>query len=89
VLKQFADEQHAKHDFTLNAANEIEGFLFKGVEAERYYHETGRFEYVTPAAIIIRCLAIRFACLSTKPPKCSAPWFPERKGSPRSGAFAV
>ena len=46
VLKKFADEQHAKHDYTLNAANEIEGFLFKGVEVERYYHETGKFEYV-------------------------------------------
>src|SRR6201997_2446311 len=30
VLKSFAAEQHKKHDFTLNAANEIEGFLFKG-----------------------------------------------------------
>ena len=46
VLKKFADEQHAKHDYTLNAANEIEGFLFKGEEAERHYHETGKFEYV-------------------------------------------
>jgi glutamine synthetase len=46
VLKKFADEQHAKNDYTLNAANEIEGFLFKGMEAERYYHETGKFEYV-------------------------------------------
>src|SRR5580692_5111336 len=46
VLKKFADEQHAKHDYTLNAANEIEGFLFQGMEAERHYHETGKFEYV-------------------------------------------
>ncbi len=46
VLKKFADEQHAKHDYTLNAANEIEGFLFNGQEAERHYHETGKFEYV-------------------------------------------
>src|SRR5579863_9561428 len=46
VLKKFADEQHAKHNYTLNAANEIEGFLFNGQEAERHYHETGKFEYV-------------------------------------------
>jgi len=46
VLKKYAKEQHATHDYTLNAANEIEGFLFKGMEAERYYHETGKFEYV-------------------------------------------
>ena len=35
-----------KNGYTLNAANEIEGFLFKGVDAERRYHETGKFEYV-------------------------------------------
>jgi glutamine synthetase len=46
VLKLFATEQHKKHDYTLNAANEIEGFLFQGPEAERVYHETGKFEYV-------------------------------------------
>lgn len=38
---------HFEHDgYTLNAANEIEGFLFKGLDAERRYHETGKFEYV-------------------------------------------
>ena len=46
VLKQYANGLHAKHGYTLNAANEIEGFLFKGVDAERSYHETGKFEYV-------------------------------------------
>ena len=35
-----------KNGYTLNAANEIEGFLFKGIDAERHYHETGKFEYV-------------------------------------------
>ncbi len=46
VLKLFATEMHKKHGYTLNAANEIEGFLFQGPEAERIYHETGKFEYV-------------------------------------------
>ena len=46
VLKLFATEQHKKNGYTLNAANEIEGFLFQGPEAERVYHETGKFEYV-------------------------------------------
>jgi glutamine synthetase len=46
VLKLFAAEQHKKHGYTLNAANEIEGFLFQGPDAERRYHETGKFEYV-------------------------------------------
>ncbi len=47
VLKLFADGLHKKHGYTCNAANEIEGFLFAGPEAERRYHETGKFEYVS------------------------------------------
>jgi len=35
-----------KNGYTLNAANEIEGFLFEGIDAERRFHETGSFEYV-------------------------------------------
>jgi glutamine synthetase len=46
ILKIYADKLHEKHSYTLNAANEIEGFLFQGADAERRYHETGRFEYV-------------------------------------------
>src|SRR6202522_4310879 len=46
VLKSFAAEQHQKNGYTLNAANEIEGFLFEGVDAERRFHDTGKFEYV-------------------------------------------
>jgi glutamine synthetase len=46
VLKLFATELHKKHGYTCNAANEIEGFLFQGPDAERRYHETGKFEYV-------------------------------------------
>ena len=46
VLKQFAAEQFQKNGYTLNAANEIEGFLFAGVDAEQRYADTGAFEYV-------------------------------------------
>ena len=46
VLKNFAHEQFSKNGYTLNAANEIEGFLFDGIDAERSFHETGAFEYV-------------------------------------------
>jgi glutamine synthetase len=46
VLKSYADAQMANNGYTLNAANEIEGFLFNGMDAERHYHETGKFEYV-------------------------------------------
>jgi glutamine synthetase len=45
-LKGYADELYEKKGYTLNAANEIEGFLFKGPDAERHYHETHKFEYV-------------------------------------------
>ena len=45
VLKSFANSLFEKNGFTLNAANEIEGFLFDGPDAERRYHETKRFEY--------------------------------------------
>ena len=46
VLKGYAEGLHKKDGYTLNAANEIEGFLFQGPDAERRYHETGKFEYV-------------------------------------------
>ncbi|HLJ86232.1 MAG TPA: glutamine synthetase family protein [Candidatus Angelobacter sp.] len=46
ILKAFAKSQFAKDGYTLNAANEIEGFLFQGSDAERRYHETGKFDYV-------------------------------------------
>jgi glutamine synthetase len=47
VLKAYAHDLYEKDGYTLNAANEIEGFLFKGVDAERNYHETSKFEYVS------------------------------------------
>ncbi len=46
VLKGYADGLFKKESYTLNAANEIEGFLFEGPDAERRYHETGKFDYV-------------------------------------------
>jgi glutamine synthetase len=46
MLKEFAGEQNKSNGFTLNAANEIEGFLFQGADAERRFHETNRFDYV-------------------------------------------
>jgi len=46
LLKTLCDEEFAKNGYTLNAANEIEGFLFDGIDAEREFHHTGKFEYV-------------------------------------------
>src|SRR6202140_4016401 len=46
MLKGYAESLNKKEGYTLNAANEIEGFLFRGVAAEQHYHQTGAFEYV-------------------------------------------
>jgi len=46
LLKGFANKLYEEHDYTLNAANEIEGFLFQGIDAERRYYQTQKFEYV-------------------------------------------
>jgi len=46
VLKGFADGLNKEEGYTLNAANEIEGFLFNGADAERAYYETRKFDYV-------------------------------------------
>ncbi|MFN8548535.1 MAG: glutamine synthetase family protein [Candidatus Eisenbacteria bacterium] len=46
-LKRFCDELHKKNGYTCQVANEIEGFLFKGRDAERRYFETGKFEFIS------------------------------------------
>jgi glutamine synthetase len=43
-LKAFGAELRKK-DMVAHVANEIEGFIFKGRDAERAYFETGQFEY--------------------------------------------
>jgi glutamine synthetase len=46
-LAEFTAALHAKDGLTCNVANEIEGFLFRGRDAERRYHETGKFEFIS------------------------------------------
>jgi glutamine synthetase len=46
VLRTYADKLYKEKGYTLNAANEIEGFLFAGKDAERKYHETTKFEFI-------------------------------------------
>ena len=45
-LKLFTRQPVRERRHVCNAANEIEGFLFQGRNAERRYHETGKFEFV-------------------------------------------
>jgi glutamine synthetase len=46
VLKAYSAKLFAEKGYTLNAANEIEGFLFAGKDAEKSFHLTGKFDYV-------------------------------------------
>ena len=46
VLKSYSDKLYSEKGFTLNAANEIEGFLFEGLDAERHFTQRGRFDFV-------------------------------------------
>jgi glutamine synthetase len=46
-LRAYTDELYAREGVVMDAANEIEGFLFKGRDAERHYHETGAFEFIS------------------------------------------
>jgi glutamine synthetase len=46
-LKAFTTELYQRDGTVCNAANEIEGFLFKGRSAEQRFRETDRFEFVS------------------------------------------
>src|SRR5206468_7418663 len=47
LLKGYTDKLYTRDGMVAHAANEIEGFLFRGGDAERAYHETGRFEFIS------------------------------------------
>ncbi len=47
VLKGYSEKLFNEKQYTLNAATEIEGFLFAGRDAEQTYHETGKFEFIS------------------------------------------
>lgn len=46
-LKTYTDALFQKDGTICQAANEIEGFLFRGRDAERHYYETGKFEFLS------------------------------------------
>ena len=48
VLKTLANTMYESEGYTLNAANEIEGFLFAGRNAEQNLSDHMPFEYVSP-----------------------------------------
>jgi len=46
VLQGYSNKLFREKGYTLNAANEIEGFLFAGTDAERSFHEKNKFDFV-------------------------------------------
>ncbi|WP_426756987.1 glutamine synthetase family protein [Myxococcus sp. Y35] len=46
-LKQITEAMYQKDGTVFHVAPEIEGFLFKGRDAERHYHEVGRFDFIS------------------------------------------
>jgi glutamine synthetase len=46
-LRKFSADLFKNENMILNVAPEVEGFLFKGNDAERKYHETGCFEFIS------------------------------------------
>ena len=69
---------------------EIEGFLFKGRDAERHYHETGKFEFVCERRLLP--LAARRPAAPVHRPRrrgAARDGLREREGPPRGGAEPV
>jgi glutamine synthetase len=46
VLKTYSEKLYKEKQYTINAATEIEGFLFAGTDAEQTYHLTGKFDSI-------------------------------------------
>jgi glutamine synthetase len=46
-LREMTEQLQQKDGTVVHFAPEIEGFLFKGRDAERHYHETGKFEFIS------------------------------------------
>lgn len=47
TLKAYTQSLFESQGLTLNIANEIEGFIFKGAKAEQRYAETGQLEFIS------------------------------------------
>ena len=75
VLKGYAAKLYKENGYTLNAANEIEGFLFKGADAERHYPRDRQVR-VRQHGRILPLAARRPAAHVHRHArrKCSAPW---------------
>ena len=88
-LKQFTEQLYAKDGTVVHAAPEIEGFLFKGRDAERHYHETGTLRVHLHRRLLPLAARRRAAHLHRQGRRGAARHgLPEREGPPRGGAPA-
>lgn len=46
-LKAYTQKLYTKDAMVCNVAHEVEGFLFKGRDAERHYHDAGKFDFIS------------------------------------------
>ncbi|UCE59918.1 MAG: glutamine synthetase [Phycisphaerales bacterium] len=46
-LRRHTEEMYRNDRMVMNVAPEIEGFLFKGTDAESHYYKTGKFEFIS------------------------------------------
>ena len=91
VLKGFADELHKKKGYTLNAANEIEGFLFKGAGRRAPLSRSRRQVRIRQHRRLLPLASRRSAAQLHRHHRRSAArhGLPEREGPSRSCALAV
>jgi glutamine synthetase len=72
ILKHFTADLLAKKGLVCNAANEIEGFLFKGRNAEQHYNETGQLEFVSTTGYYHSLPTIRIPKPASPPTRSSS-----------------
>lgn len=84
-LRAYTDAMFKKDGTILNAANEVEGFLFKGLDAERHFHETGHFEYCSTGGYYHSLPGDPLRQFIDTAAKASAPWASAtRRTTPKS-----
>ena len=74
VLKAYAWSLYEKDGYTLNAANEIEGFMFKGTDASGAITKPASSSMSAWAGTTTPFPATRCVCSSTALRKCSGRW---------------
>ena len=90
VLKAYSDKLYKEKGYTLNAANEIEGFLFAGRDAERHLPRNRQIRLHQHRRLLSRAAARSAARVHRHSGRSAARHgLPERKGSPGSRAQPV